>query len=237
MRKLRFTDLILFENDDYIVINKPAGISTLEDRDLSVCIKDMAKEYSPDAQVCHRLDKETTGALAIAKNPEAYRSLSIQFEKRKVNKIYHAVVEGIVEYENELVDKPILPLRKGTVVIEYRKGKPAQTYFTTLKAYRKHSLVECRPVTGRMHQIRIHLVYKQSPIVADEKYGVKPLYLSDLKRRFNLKKGTEERPLMGRVALHARALEFELLNGDTKRIEADYPKDFAVMLKQLEKNS
>jgi 23S rRNA pseudouridine955/2504/2580 synthase len=237
MQKLNFKDLIIYENDDYIVINKPAGVSTLEDRDLSVCIKEMAKEYWPDAQVCHRLDKETTGALAIAKNPDAYRSLSMQFESRQVTKIYHAVVEGIVEFDNEVVEKPIRALKKGIVVIDFQKGKQAKTILNTVRAYKRHSLIECKPITGRMHQIRIHLSSKHAPIAGDEQYGGKNIYLSELKKRFNLKKGTEEQPLMQRVALHARELTFNLLNGENITITADYPKDYAVMIKQLEKNS
>jgi 23S rRNA pseudouridine955/2504/2580 synthase len=86
-----------------------------------------------------------------------------------------------------------------------------------------------------MHQIRIHLSCLKAPIVCDETYGGKMIFLSDLKRKFNLKKDTEELPLIKRVALHAFSIGFHLLNGDKKRIEAPYPKDFAVLVKQLQK--
>jgi 23S rRNA pseudouridine955/2504/2580 synthase len=230
-------DIILFEDNDFIVINKPSGVATLDDRNESVNILAMARNYEPNAQVCHRLDKETSGALAIAKNPEAYRALSIQFEQRQVTKVYHAVVDGIHDFREVSVNAPILPLVKGMVKIDYGSGKEALTIFNTLQAYRSHTLVECLPVTGRMHQIRIHLSYKKAPIAGDVQYGGKPFYLSSIKRKFNLKKQTEEQPLISRVALHARALRFKLMDGNEVGIEAAYPKDFAVLLKQLEKNN
>ncbi|GAA0890898.1 RluA family pseudouridine synthase [Fulvivirga kasyanovii] len=236
MAKMKFEDLIIWEDDNYIVINKPAFISTLADRNDTVNILEMAREYYEDAQVCHRLDKETTGALVIAKNPEAYRHMSIQFENREVSKIYHAVTDGIHDFDNKEVDRSILKLGNGTVRIDY-KGKEAQTFFNTLKAYTAHTLVECKPITGRMHQIRVHLSSVEAPITGDEMYGGKPLYLSSIKRKYNLKKWTEEQPLIKRLALHAHSLTFKLLNGKELSIEAPYPKDFRVLVEQLEKNS
>ncbi len=238
MKKLKFEDLIIFENEDFIVINKPPHISTLDDRasEGKDNINGLAKQYHESAQVCHRLDKETSGILAIAKNPEAYRHMAIQFEKREVTKVYHAVIGGIQEYKNVTVDKPILPNRTGGVKID-SSGKPAQTIFHTLQIYKAHTLVEARPVTGRMHQIRIHLAVLGSPIVQDEQYGGKPLYLSSVKKNFNLKKHTEERPLISRVALHAQALHFKLMNDETKIVEAPYPKDIRALVNQLGKHT
>ena len=93
--------------------------------------------------------------LAIAKNPDAYRHLSIQFEKREVTKLYHAVVDGIHQFNDTLVDQPILKQDDGIAKISKREGRPAVTYFTSLKSFRHHTLIACKPVTGRMHQIRI----------------------------------------------------------------------------------
>ncbi|MBW3470208.1 RluA family pseudouridine synthase [Arthrospiribacter ruber] len=236
MKKIDFKDLILFENEDYLVVNKPPYLSTLDDRHEAQNILDLARQYTPDAQVCHRLDKETSGCLVIAKHPEAYRHIAIQFEDRKVNKIYHAVVEGIREFKNELVDRNIHATNKGIAKIT-KDGKPSQTVFNTLKAYYNHTLVECRPVTGRLHQIRVHLAYLKSPICGDEMYGGKPLYLSSLKRRFNLKKNTDELPIMQRVSLHAHAISFTGVDDSPIEVHAPYPKDFEVLVKQLEKNS
>jgi RluA family pseudouridine synthase len=234
--KFDFADRILFEDDNYVLVNKPPFISTLEDRHDPSNILKLAKAYVGDAQVCHRLDKDTSGVLAIAKNPEAYRHLSMQFEKRSVEKVYHAVVDGIHNFKNELVDLPILK-QDGMVKISKREGKPAQTYFNTVKCFRAHSLVECRPITGRMHQIRIHLASLQASITGDDLYGGKPFLLSEIKRGFNLKKGTEEESFMKRMALHAYSLTFEDLGGERRAITADYPKDIEAMLRQLELNS
>lgn len=228
----KFKDAILFEDDDYVVINKPPFISTLEDRNDPQNILLSAKSYVTDMQVCHRLDKETSGALALAKNPEAYRHLSMQFENRQVTKHYHAVVDGIHSFHVELVDKPILKQNDGTVKIS-REGKDAQTYFSSLTSFKNHTLVQCSPITGRMHQIRIHLSILKAPILGDETYGGKPFFLSSLKRGFNLKKMTEELPFMKRMALHAFSLEFSGLNDKKVMIEAPYPKDFQALIKQL----
>ncbi len=237
--KLQFKDLILFEDEDFIVINKPAGISTLDERkdDFAPSILRMAKNYSEDAQVGHRLDKETTGALVIAKNPEAYRHISMQFEHRETAKRYHAVVEGMHDWDGIMVNLPIHPLKDGKVIIDRQKGKHAETWFRTLQVFKGYTLVECLPITGRMHQIRIHLTCLKAPIVCDEMYGGSLVFLSDLKRKFNLKKETEELPLMRRVALHAFSLTFHLMNGEVKEVTAPYPKDFGVLIKQLDKNS
>ncbi len=236
MKPLKFQDLILQETEDYLIINKPPHVSALEDRDKTQqTILGLARNYCETAQLCHRLDKETSGILAIAKNPTAYRHLALQFEKRKVAKIYHAVTWGIHDFKGVKVELPIRILNKGIVKIDKFDGKPAETIFNTLKAYKSTSLVECRPITGRMHQIRIHLACLKASILADVQYGGKLFYLSQLKKkRFNLKRGTEEQPLIKRVALHAQALVFEELNGKTIQVEAPYPKDIRALLRQLE---
>ncbi len=234
--KVNIEDRILFEDSDYLLINKPPFVSTLEDRHDKINILALARNYAGDAQVCHRLDKDTSGVLAIAKNPDAYRHLSMQFEHRQVVKTYHAVVDGIHGFQNVLVDLPILKADDGVVKISKRDGKPAQTYFDTIQSFRAHTLVECRPVTGRMHQIRIHLATLKASITGDEIYGGKPFLLSDIKRGFNLKKDTEEASFMKRMALHAFSLEFNDLAGNRQKVEAPYPKDFQALLRQLEAN-
>jgi RluA family pseudouridine synthase len=234
--KIHFADLVLFEDHDYVLINKPPFISTLEDRNDPINILALAREVLDDPQVCHRLDKDTSGVLAIAKNPEAYRHLSMQFENREVTKAYFAVADGLHQFENKFVDAPILKLNDGTVRIS-REGKPAQTLFNTEKTFKNHTLVKCNPVTGRMHQIRIHLALLKAPITGDETYGGKPFYISSIKRGFNLKKETEESPLMKRMALHAFSLKFNTLEGKEVEIKAPYPKDFKALIKQLEANA
>jgi 23S rRNA pseudouridine955/2504/2580 synthase len=238
--KLNFESLIVFENDDYILINKPPRVASLDERtpDKSgQSILRLAKAYHADSQLGHRLDKETSGILAIAKNPEAYRHLAMQFEHREVAKRYHAVVNGLHDFDGISVYLPISPVKDGTAVrIDREKGKVAETIFNTLKAYKRHTLVECMPVTGRMHQIRVHLMCLKAPIVNDPTYGGEPIFLSQIKRKFNLKQDTEEQPLIQRVALHAYSLTFNLLNSEPATFVAPYPKDFDTVVKQLEKN-
>ena len=237
MGKLKFEDLILFENDNYIVINKPAFVASLDDRNDGINVLSLAKHYHPQAQLCHRLDKETSGALAIAKNPEGYRALSLQFERREVVKEYHAVAEGIHKFNNLTIDAPILMSGKGTVRIDNYRGKASTTAVNTIKAYKAHTLIACFPHSGRMHQIRIHLAHHKAPIIGDVAYGGHPFYLSSIKKNYHLKKGTEELPLIKRMALHARQLQFKDLTGKDLLVDADYPKDFSVLLKQLDKNA
>ncbi|MCU0383305.1 MAG: pseudouridine synthase [Cyclobacteriaceae bacterium] len=233
--KLSIEDLLIYEDDDFFLINKPPFIATLEDRNSMQNLLSLAKKFSSDAQVCHRLDKDTSGVLCFAKHPEAYRNASMQFEHREVTKIYHAIADGIHNFQNQLVDLPILKADDGVVKIS-KQGKDAQTYFTSIKSYKQHTLLDCRPVTGRMHQIRIHLATLGASIAGDDQYGGKPVFLSQLKRGFNLKKFTEEQPLMKRMALHAYSLEFKLMNGESRVFTAPYPKDFQALVRQLEQN-
>ncbi len=229
--------MILFENDDYIVVNKPPFVASLDERGGSgdVNILRLAKQYVPDAQVAHRLDKETSGALVIAKTPEAYRHVSIQFEKRKVNKVYHAVVGGQYSFKDLLVDLPILNDGNKNVTIDRKEGKRAETWFNTIKNYRHYTLVECKPVTGRMHQIRIHLATQRAAIVGDHMYKGTPVFLSSIKKGYRLSKEEEEQPIMKRFALHARYLTFKGLDEKDIAIDAPYPKDFATLVKLLDK--
>jgi 23S rRNA pseudouridine955/2504/2580 synthase len=239
MPKLNFEDLIIFENDDYVLINKPPLMATLDERTedrKSTSIIALLRNYEPTYQICHRLDKETSGVLAIAKHPEAYRHLAMAFERRKVQKVYHAVSEGIHNFEAQEATFPILKLsKKGMVTIDFKEGMKSHTTFQTLRHIGNFTLIEAKPHTGRMHQIRIHLKALKAPIVADEMYGGQFVFLSEFKKKFKINKDVDEMPIIQRVALHAFALGFEGMNGEQIYQEASYPKDFAVLVKLLEK--
>jgi len=195
----------------------------------------LAKQYSPDAQICHRLDRETSGALVIAKNPETYRLVSMQFEHRKVKKVYHAVINGTHVFENLHVDLPILNLGNKNVAISKQHGKAAKTIFNSIQYFKHYTLVECMPITGRMHQIRIHLASQRACIAGDELYGGEPIFLSGIKKGYRIGKDQEELPIMKRFALHAKQITFHIDENTEMTFEAPYPKDFETLLKLLNK--
>ena len=237
MKFPNFSSLILFENNDFIVVNKPPFLASLDERGAvgEINLLRLSKQYCADAQICHRLDKETSGALIIAKNPEAYRTASMQFERRKVEKTYHAVVEGHVIFDNLRVDLPILNDGNRRVRIDRAEGKRAETVFNSLKYYKHFTLVACKPITGRMHQIRIHLASQRAVIVGDDLYKGSPLFLSKIKKSYKLSKDEEEQPIIKRFALHAYHVVFKGTVGDTIDVIAPYPKDMETLVKLLDK--
>ena len=237
MKIPKLQDLIIYEDDHLIVVNKPPFISSLDEREGGeINILRLAKQYHDDSQICHRLDKETSGAMIIAKNPETYRFVSMQFEHRTVKKVYHAIVDGTHIFNELLIDLPILNVGKGNVTISRIEGKRAETYFQSLIYFKHYTLIEARPVTGRMHQIRIHLATQRASIAGDEMYGGKPVFLSQIKRGYRLAKDEVEQPIMKRFALHSREVTFKISETETKTLTAEYPKDFGVLLKLLDKN-
>ncbi len=236
MKRFKFKDQIVFENDNYMAICKPAGISSLHERIGNAnSVIEQAKLHDENLQLCHRLDKETSGVLLLSKHSKAYSHAAVSFEKRRVAKTYHAVSDGIHSFDKFEVNLPLITTRSGRSAVNKQKGKPCTTLFSTLENYRHFTLIECNPITGRQHQIRIHLASQSAPIAADTIYGGKQPYLSKLKKNFTLNRTEEERPMIARFALHAHTLEFKDMDGETLKITADYPKDMEVFMKQLRK--
>jgi 23S rRNA pseudouridine955/2504/2580 synthase len=231
----RFADMLLHEDENILIVNKPPYLSSLTERSgEGPNLLDMARRYDPAAQLCHRLDKETSGVLMIARNQETYRSIAMQLENRNVGKLYHAMVAGHADFQETEVTLPIHVNAKGISAIDFKKGKEATTIFQTLRYFLDFTLVGCQPISGRLHQIRVHLASQNFPIVCDELYGGKMPMLSDYKRKFKTAKWENEEPMMKRVALHAYQVHFEL-NGREHMYTAPYPKDFDVFLKLLDK--
>lgn len=235
-KHIRFSELILHEDDHIIVINKPQGISSLDDKG-NRNIQEMANDYFSGVQLCHRIDKMTSGVLLLAKSPDVYRTISLQFQYREVEKEYHALVKGVHFLENHLIDIPLLIGTNKKVFPHRNDGKKAETYVTTLEQFRRYTLMLCKPVTGRMHQIRAHLTSMGSPIVGDVLYGGEDLMLSDLKRNYKYSgRKLMESPLNLGFLLHAHSLTFTHPSSKEKiTVEAPYPKYFEVTLKQLRK--
>ena len=236
MKLPKIENLILFEDDNILVLNKPWGLVSEKDNSVDgVSLLDLALKYCPGAMLCHRLDKETSGVILAAKNEIVYRDFSIMFQKRLIHKEYHAIIEGVKKFEQRLIDFPLT--KKGTfkAVVDKRDGKRAETIVDSLEFFRHYTLVKAEPISGRFHQIRVHLASVGSPLVGDALYGGKPFFLSQVKRKYVPNTDEDEAPLMGRTALHAAALRFEYPETNPFLVEAPYPKDFETTLKMLHK--
>jgi 23S rRNA pseudouridine955/2504/2580 synthase/23S rRNA pseudouridine1911/1915/1917 synthase len=236
---MRLTDWILFENDDFIALNKPSGLLSIPDREgKEVSLKILLQEKYERIFTVHRLDRGTSGLIIFAKTEEAHKHLSAQFEQRQTEKIYLGLVLGSPASPKGSIDSPISehPVKKGLMVVN-RKGKEALTDYELLKSFGIYSWIKFRIHTGRTHQIRVHMKDIGHPIVADEVYGdSKPVLLSSFKNKFKLSKNEEEeRPILGRLALHAWQLKITDLSGKLLELEAPIPKDLRATLQQLEK--
>ena len=230
---------ILFENEAFIAINKPAGLLSVPDRTQSApSLKDLLIARYGQIFTVHRLDRETSGVIIFAKTAEAHRFLSGIFERREVNKIYTGLVTGTLINASGLTEEPIAehPAKNGTMIV-HRKGKPAVTGYEVLQDFGRYSLVKFDLFTGRTHQIRVHMKNMGHPIVCDDLYGDgKPVLVSSLKRKYKLSKSEEEeKPIRGRLGLHATKLSFTDENGTAFSFEAPLPKDMRALLNQLGK--
>jgi 23S rRNA pseudouridine1911/1915/1917 synthase len=238
MPKLPFD--ILYEDDNLIAINKPAGLLTLPDRhDQELqSVRGLLQKQFGRIWVVHRLDKETSGVMVFAKDEASHKYLSKLFEGRDVEKIYLGLVLGQPLDDSGTIDVPIAenPFRLGTMVV-HKKGKASQTDYEVQQRFSQYSLLQFTLHTGRTHQIRVHCKHIGHPIVCDEVYGDgKPVLLSSIKRKYRLSKNEEEeRPLLNRLALHASRLAFALPNGNMLKLVAPLHKDMQAVLNQLEK--
>jgi RluA family pseudouridine synthase len=231
---------ILYSDDSLLAIDKPAGLPTLPDGydPGAPHLKSLLSERFGELWIVHRLDRETSGLLLLARTQEAHRQLSLQFEARSVEKVYHALVVGAPVWTERQVD---LPLRADAgrahrTVVDYRQGAAAFTHLKVLERFRLFSLVEARPKTGRTHQVRAHLASQGCPVAVDTLYGSgECLYLSRIKPRYKPSRG-EERPLLGRLGLHALSLKIDHpLSGERLELLAPYAKDLETVLRNLRK--
>jgi 23S rRNA pseudouridine955/2504/2580 synthase/23S rRNA pseudouridine1911/1915/1917 synthase len=232
---------ILYQDDDMLMVNKPAGVLVIPDRfnsDLPSLNRLLETKIGQRIWVVHRLDRDTSGVMCFAKNEEAHRYLSQLFEAHDVGKFYAGIVMGRVIPEEGRIEAPIAehPFQKGKMVTA-RKGKASVTDYKVVEQWALHSLVQFQIHTGRTHQIRVHMQSIGHPIVCDELYGDgKPFLLSSIKKKFKLSEKEEtERPLMSRLGLHAYRLMLHKPDGTLVDIEAPLPKDMAACVNQLNK--
>jgi 23S rRNA pseudouridine955/2504/2580 synthase/23S rRNA pseudouridine1911/1915/1917 synthase len=233
---MRIENYIVFENDDFIILNKPSGLLSIPDRaGKEISLKKLLQETYSEIFTVHRLDKGTSGLIVFAKNETTHQQLSQQFEVRQTEKIYRGLIIGSTENKKGRIDSPIMehPVKKGVMVVN-RKGKEALTDYNVLENFGIYSWMQFQIYTGRTHQIRVHMKDVGHPIVCDDLYGDgKPVFLSSFKNKFKLSKNAEEeKPILNRLALHAYQLKFKIGNKEYE-FEAPVPKDLRATLQQL----
>jgi 23S rRNA pseudouridine1911/1915/1917 synthase len=235
---------IIYEDDDIIVLNKQPDMIVHPARgntygtlvNALVFYSDKLSsglgEFRPG--IVHRLDKDTTGVMVVAKNDTAQWKIAKQFEQRKTKKSYLAIVHGVPELTADRINAPlgVHPTIRVKYAIRPKIGKEAITFYEVVESFRGFSLLKLTPKTGRTHQIRVHLSYIKHPIVADDMYGGKLVY------PWQLADGepTVQEPVINRVALHAWTLEFT--HPTTKKpvkFEAPLPEDMQNLLEMLRK--
>jgi 23S rRNA pseudouridine955/2504/2580 synthase/23S rRNA pseudouridine1911/1915/1917 synthase len=245
---------ILFEDADFVAVNKPARLATIPGRAETDSVLEMigrqislpsSGSVDQRIRVVHRLDKETSGVLLFAKNAAAQRFVSDQFQNNTTEKEYLALVggrpgESSGRIEENLAPHPSNNLRMAVVT---HGGRPAITEWKIEGAYREYTLLRVFPKTGKTHQIRVHLKHIGLPLAIDPLYnGLPPgqrsgIYLSRFKKDYRPNAGQVERPLIDRLTLHAEVLRFIHPNGSKIEIKAPAPKDFRATINMLGRHS
>lgn len=231
---------IIYQDSDLVVINKPAGISATADRtgepDL---VPVLQRQLGADInlRLVHRLDKFASGVMLLAKNPATQSRFSGMFAKRQVKKIYLALVAGPVRRQGGTINTPLSQSRKKQLMrLDAQRGKPAVTRWHLLADFGAIALLAVEPVTGRTHQIRVHLKSIHLPLAIDPLYGsTRPIMLSDFKPDYRPKKDKAETPLIDRLTLHAYQIEMPADLDKPTTFIAKLDKKFAAVIKALAK--
>jgi len=239
---------IIFENEDFLAINKPAGLlvhptnSSGEEKTLVdwivekypeiIGVGDSSEEFKQEILrpgIVHRLDRDTSGIMLIAKNNDAFFYLKNLFQEKKIKKNYSALVFGNFSEKSGVIDKPIgiksSSIKRSTAAKKIRDVKEAQTEYKVMRNYsldsgRKFALLEVYPRTGRTNQIRVHLASIGHSVVGDRLYGSQKLHSPEG---------------LNRMFLHAFGLEMPLKDGSMMRLEADLPENLKIVLEELSK--
>jgi len=219
---------ILYQDEALLVVNKPAGLSTLPDgyNPSLPHVKSLLEQQVGRLWIVHRLDKDTSGVLLLARSAEAHRALNTQFEQHQVSKIYHALVTGNPEWQEQTINLPLRPNgdRSHRTVVDHDAGKPALTQLKVLERFCHYCLVEAAPETGRTHQVRVHLSSLGLHIVGDKLYA-------DRNRAIPPKMVSQPLHDVGMIkistigmGLHARSLEINHpISRQRLKFEAAYP--------------
>nr|BDT34734.1 RNA pseudouridine synthase [Myxococcus sp. MH1] len=214
---------ILFEGGGVLVVDKPPGVPVIPGRDGGSSLRDaLETQRGRKIFVVHRLDRDTSGALVFALDAAVHRALSIAFESGKVRKRYLALVEGRIDAPS-LVDVPLIAARKGRMRVARpgeAEAKPSRTRVRPVESFDKATLVEAEPLTGRTHQIRVHLLSLGHPLLMDHQYGRDTaLTEKDLG-------GQGDGVVLERTPLHAARVEWPALPGvEARGVDAPLPED------------
>jgi len=218
---------VLYSDHWILVINKPAGLLSIQDGyDLNAPhVRTLIESDFGQCWIVHRLDKETSGALLLARTKEAHRSVSILFEERKITKDYRAIVAGKPHDDEFEINLPLLVNgdRRHRTIVDIVRGKPSSTIIKVLKNNLNWSLLSVKPNTGYTHQIRAHLSHIGFPLLGDSLYNP------------NVAKSKPENNLyFSRVALHSFSLTFiHPFTNQVISVTAPYPPDFSTLLESL----
>jgi len=220
-----FFSSIIFHDSDYIVVNKDPELSTHSGTNNQFGLIDIARAAFPsdDVDLCHRIDKSTSGCIVLSKNKLFLRSFHEQLKSDKVTKLYEAIVFGVLK-KGFRIDSKIDTSTKEHhhKVQESDLGKQAISDFLIIDIFADFTHVEIKISTGRMHQIRVQTANIKHPIVNDKKYGL-----------FDLNKTVAKKTSINRLALHSSAISFENLNGDLVTFLAPKNDDFVILLNML----
>ncbi len=220
---------VLWCDSDILVINKPAGLPTLPDgyHKEAPHVKSVLEPVYGRLWIVHRLDKETSGVLALARNAAAHRSLNTQFEQHTIEKTYHALVRGQAGWQTYTVRFSLRADgdRRHRTVIDPLQGKAATTHLHVIERFTDWTWLEARPETGRTHQIRAHLAALGLPLAGDTLYGGKGNWFPS---------GPSGEPLISRTCLHAQRLALQHpQSGAALVCTAPYPDDLLEVLNFL----
>ncbi|TMO45566.1 bifunctional tRNA pseudouridine(32) synthase/23S rRNA pseudouridine(746) synthase RluA [Pseudoalteromonas sp. S4389] len=203
---------IVYQDDDLLIVNKPSGLLTVPGKDPkhADCLIARINRVFPTAKIVHRLDMATSGIICLAMHKEAHRNLSIQFQDRKTAKRYIARVFGKLEQETGSVDLPLIcdwPNRPKQMV-DHDNGKPSLTHFKVLEYEQNATRVELTPITGRSHQLRVHMLSLGHPILGDKLYAPPEAFAMAPRLQLHAEMLTLAHPASGETLVFEAAPEF-----------------------------